>query len=136
MTRIPPMATAQPTLTPLGTDASLRGGLIEARRQVVYAVTGDLVLSTAASFERRINSLAAGTVGDLVLDLSRMDFADSSGLRSLVRLREQMTAANRRLVLRDPSGPIRRLLNLAGFDGLFETEHASALARRSPDVDG
>lgn len=119
----------------LGTDASLRGGLVEARQQVVYAVTGDLVLSTAASFERRIGSLVAGTVGDLVLDLSRMDFADSTGLRSLIRLREQTTAANRRLVLRDPSEPIRRLLDLAGFDGLFETEHARTPARRRPDVD-
>lgn len=64
-------------------------------------------------------------VGDLVLDLSAVTFVDSSGLRSLLALRERAAANSAQLVLRDPATPVVRLLELAGLADHFVTESVS-----------
>jgi anti-sigma B factor antagonist len=52
--------------------------------------------------------------GDLVLDLSGVEFVDSSGLRVLIELHQNRSRAGDTLVLRTPSPAVRRLLEISG----------------------
>ena len=103
-------------------DGTLTGRLLEARREVVYALEGDLEQATAEALRQRLMALADGTVGDMVLDLSRVEFLDSVALRALLRVKRALGEDGRRLVLRDPAQPVRRILQLMLLDDMLNVE--------------
>ena len=80
-----------------------------------YVVRGDLDAHSAATFESALAS-AAGTV---VLDLSEVPFADSSGLRVILALHRRLDADDGKLVVRTPSRRVNRLLTVTGLDGVL-----------------
>ena len=55
--------------------------------------------------------------GDFVIDMSKVDFMDSSGLRVIIELHQRAEQASRRLVVRDPSQPVARLIEVSGLSG-------------------
>lgn len=87
-------------------------------------VAGDLDQTTADRFDEAVRSVIVGT-GPLVLDLSRVRFLDSSGVRSLVKLGLPMQG--RALVLREPSTPVMRVLQMTRLDevGLWRITEAA-----------
>lgn len=69
----------------------------------VLIVVGDLDLGTADVLRE-----AARTTGNLAIDVSHVQFIDSSGLRALLELRRTNNAPT----LVNPSSPVRDLLEL------------------------
>jgi len=66
----------------------------------VIAATGELDLSGAADLEAEIQSLTEDPdLGTVVLDLSRLEFMDSSGLRTIVMADMRAREAGRRFAL-------------------------------------
>jgi anti-sigma B factor antagonist len=57
----------------------------------------------------QFEELAAGP-GDVTLDMSRVEFIDSSGVGAIVFLYKRLTATGRRLLLRGVSGQPLQLL--------------------------
>jgi anti-sigma B factor antagonist len=57
--------------------------------------------------------------GAFVVDLSDVAFLDSSGVHALLRARAQLGREERQLVIVCPSGPARRLFEVAGIDDLL-----------------
>lgn len=74
-------------------------------------IMGELDACTAPELHSVLASLAASGVPAVVLDLTALDFADSSGLEPVVQLREEFHD----LVLYGPSRPIRHLLDVLGL---------------------
>ncbi len=105
----------------------LTGRVVRARRQVVYAVAGDLEHASAGALVRRLEGLADGTVGDVVLDMSGVTFIDSVGLEAVIRMHRSLRDDGRRLILRDPAPPVARLLELTMLDRALAVE-GSAMA--------
>ena len=62
------------------------------------------------------DALAALTTERVVIDLSGVDFVDSSGLRVLIQAHQQADEAGRSLVLARPSTSVRRLLEISGLN--------------------
>jgi anti-anti-sigma factor len=54
--------------------------------RVVVTVTGEIDLTNAAELDRGLDEAAASGSLDVVVDLSRVDYMDSQGLRVLQRL--------------------------------------------------
>ena len=79
----------------------------------VYVLEGELDLLTARDLDAVASRDAAG---ELVLDIERLTFIDSSGLRTLIRLAHGRPQ-DRPLVLRRPSSSAKRLLDIAFGDG-------------------
>ena len=79
----------------------------------VYVLEGELDLMTARDLDEIVSHDARG---DLVLDIERLTFIDSSGLRTLIRL-AHARPEDRPLVLRRPSSAAKRLLDIAFGDG-------------------
>jgi anti-anti-sigma factor len=89
----------------------------------VLCLSGDVDSATVAEYESRQGSLLV--VVD-VIDADAVTFLGSAGLTVMVRCAEAASAEGRLLVLRAASGPVERLLQVAGIGGFFrrpETGH-------------
>jgi anti-sigma B factor antagonist len=78
------------------------------------ALTGDLDVTSATRFTEAVEFAVWGTAGAFVLDLTDVNFLDSSGLHALLRARALLAREDRPLALLAPPGTARRVLDLAG----------------------
>jgi anti-sigma B factor antagonist len=77
-------------------------------------VSGDIDAHSVVELAEHLEPLPGGA-GDIVVDLSGVEFVDSSGLRVLVATHQRAERDERRLVLRNPSRPVLRLLAISGL---------------------
>jgi anti-sigma B factor antagonist len=90
-------------------------------RRTVLSVGGEVDISTAADLRWAIET-AAARASEVWVDLSETTFMDSSGLHAMARARDRLADANLRLVLVSPAAPVLRVLELTGFDLIFEID--------------
>lgn len=100
------------TDAPTRLDIEAEGRLIRAR--------GDVDIHTAPRLGTRIAGLDGS--GDVVVDLSGVEFMDSSGLRVLIEAHQTLEAAGAALVLRSPSEVVRDLFAMTGLQSHFKIE--------------
>jgi anti-anti-sigma factor len=77
-------------------------------------VTGDIDLATAPELGKRLTLVIAAGTGDVDLDLSDVTFLDCSGLAVLLAARQELKGEKHRLMVRNLSKPVLRLLELSG----------------------
>ncbi|WP_225849208.1 STAS domain-containing protein, partial [Streptomyces sp. HPF1205] len=93
-------------MEPLTVSADRRAGW------TVLEVTGELDIATRAGLDE---ALAAAGPTDVVLDFSRLDFCDVTGLNLLVSARHRLRDRHGELRVVCPPGRVRRLLGVAGL---------------------
>jgi len=81
-----------------------------------YRLGGELDMASAETLREALRSVVEAD-GRLVLDVGEITFIDSSGLRALVQLSEQMDGAAPLVLSRVPSS-VRRLLDVVGLDAV------------------
>jgi stage II sporulation protein AA (anti-sigma F factor antagonist) len=95
-----------------------RGFTFEADRAadtVVVGLAGELDMQAALQLEPALERLTRdSSTRALVVDMNGVEFMDSSGLGLLLALRERLQADDIRLLVANPSVPVRRLLALSG----------------------
>lgn len=87
--------------------------------EAVISVVGELDFSTAPRLREQILELLKGSTSNLVIDVSRLDFVDSSGLGVLVAAMKRMRERKGRLMLRSPSANTSKVLQVSGLDKLL-----------------
>ena len=94
---------------------------VSAAGRPVLWLEGDIDLACADEIvtagRRALSASQAGAT--LVLDLGRVDFADSSALNALVRLRNLSVECGVTPVLRDVPTAVNSLLDIAGLRDFF-----------------
>ncbi|MGW4384856.1 STAS domain-containing protein [Kitasatospora sp. NPDC004531] len=100
----------------------------------VCTLTGDLDIETLEPAREALDHLLAHRPRALVVDLSRIDFCDSSGLNLLLQAR--MTAADTHTPfhLAHLSPPVRHLLDLTGAKAVFTIHHTLDVALHTLDT--
>jgi anti-sigma B factor antagonist len=88
--------------------------------QVVVHLRGELDMATAPAFATCMERLGRPDSDTVVVDVSRLDFCDSSGLDVLVRYNRNAQQDGARLVVRSPSDGVRRLLEVTHLEHLVE----------------
>jgi anti-anti-sigma factor len=96
----------------------------EEERSTTLSVAGELDLSTAPALEHRLNELRADRLGAprdnrrwVVLDLSRLDFIDSTGVRVLFEAIHYARSEGWRLEIRGELGPqVKQVAELTQLD--------------------
>ena len=91
------------------------GALVPTPEAMVVAVRGEVDISTVP----RLNELLAEALdksSTVVVDLTNLDFLDSSGIAALVRAQERASTELAALVLRSPNRAVRRVLSISGVD--------------------
>lgn len=79
-------------------------------------VIGELDIATTPQLEEAANATIARGVRDLTIDLRKLSFMDSSGLRLLIVLSERAGTEGWALGLLRPAGPPLAILALTGAD--------------------
>lgn len=102
-------------------------------RTTVIAVSGEIHVSTAPQFSRRLNAAIASGKTGVVLDLEDVTFIDSTGLSVLLNGLRRVTRRNGRLALVCTNPTVLRLFQITRLDATFDirASRADALARVS-----
>jgi anti-sigma B factor antagonist len=79
-------------------------------------VVGELDMATVPLLEEQVRAMLARTVQELTIDLRKLSFLDSSGLRLFIVLRDRAAAEGWTLGLLRPSGQALSILSLTGAD--------------------
>jgi len=90
----------------------------------VLAVSGEIDLAVAGRFAEELESLVGGDHGSSVVDLSAVEFIDSSGIRELLKAKGTAQTAGGDLLLLSPSPACRRVLEVSGVWSNFTVVEA------------
>jgi anti-anti-sigma factor len=94
----------------------------------VLALAGEFDLAGVEAFESELAKVESGDCEVVLVDLSRLDFMDSSGLRALVMADQRATKAGRRLAIVPGPPSVRRVFEITQLDDRLDlVESASAL---------
>ena len=96
-------------------------------------LAGELDIATAPDLEATIRSLCAGGAGEIVLDLSKLEFVDSAGLRVILSARVVCEEHGCQLVMTHPREPVHRLFEVTGLLGRLRFRRRTA-ERESPNA--
>jgi anti-anti-sigma factor len=88
-------------------------------RTRLILLSGDVDVGLADDLDDLLQRFLDSRSPDVEVDLSQVTFLGSTGLAFLARLRSVSQGRGGRVTLCGPSDRVRRLLELAGFDGAF-----------------
>jgi anti-sigma B factor antagonist len=81
----------------------------------IVAIAGELDIATAPELCARLDAGRAGRHPRLLVDLTELDFCDSTGLRALLGAASEVRAGGGQFVLVcPPDGDVARLLTIVG----------------------
>ncbi len=86
---------------------------------IVYRLAGTLDLSTAPSLRAALVEAAFEGKHDIIVDLTRVEFLDSTGLGALIGAHRRALENGGRIRLIVSDGPISRLLTITGLMRIF-----------------
>lgn len=86
---------------------------------VVLGLVGELDLACAELLRDEINAAEASNAPRIIVDLSGLEFVDSTGLEVLVRAHQRSQASSHQFEIRGASGDVARILELTGLIGFL-----------------
>jgi anti-sigma B factor antagonist len=95
------------------------------------AIRGEIDVAAVPELEHALDVAILESTGAFVLDLSGVEFLDSTGLRLVLRWRALLAREERSLAIVCPPGPVRRLFDVAGIAELlflYDSREAAAAA--------
>jgi anti-sigma B factor antagonist len=96
-------------------------------------VRGEVELASAPDLTAALDEAIRASSGPFVVDLTAVDFLDSTGISCLVRAQALLGQDDRPLALICPAGIARRALELTGIDrlvALYDTREELTSAQR------
>jgi anti-anti-sigma factor len=115
-TQIPPSESSAEKIRDLGnlTLRSQRDGDTH-----VLTLSGELDLVTTPEVEKELRVVEAGDADAIVIDLSAVEFIDSTGLRLLIQTEQRSRWEPGRIALRRPPAVVMRIFTIAGIAELL-----------------
>jgi anti-sigma B factor antagonist len=80
---------------------------------------GEIDIAASPALEEAIGAAIRESTGAFVIDLSDVEFLETSGLHVLLRARGLLGREDRALAVICPPGPVRRLFEVAGSADVF-----------------
>ena len=87
---------------------------------VVIRVAGEIHATTAPEFSERLNAAIAGGKTGVILDLTSVEFIDSTGLSVLLNGLRRVTRARGSMVLACANPTVLRLFEITRLDSTFD----------------
>jgi anti-sigma B factor antagonist len=100
-------------------------------RHALVTLSGDLDLATAHTLAAQLAELAAKEVRHVAMDLSALEFVDSSGLSLFVAEHQRVELLGGELIIFSPRPQVRRLFEATGLDSLFTVRPLSVHTRNN-----
>ena len=99
--------------------------ILQQNGERVLVLSGEIDVNTVQAFEARTGSAGPApspTTSVAAADVTAVTFIDCYGLGFLVRCTQAARASGRRPLLRGPTPPVQRVLQLTGLTALFDTD--------------
>ncbi len=98
---------------------------------IVLTVGGELDVAASPAFSEKLNHVIRHEGGDVVIDLTRVSFVDSTGLAVLLNALRRLTRARRRMGVVIGGGAVRRAFEVTRLHWTFDVfdDVESALER-------
>ena len=93
-------------MLPLAVERTSRGGVD------VLSVEGEIDVASASRLISALNNTVAEAVGSVVIDLTSVDFMDSTGLALLIDAHRRLTRRQKGFAVVCPPGPLRRVFEV------------------------
>ena len=109
-------------MSPEDLTSATRPFAIDVRRadgRSVVALTGELDLATAPQLRERVGVLFERGENEVTLDLTHLDFIDSTGLSVFVMVFNRVQAAGGAMFIRNPSLAVMRIFEITGLASIF-----------------
>jgi len=87
---------------------------------LVVDVVGKLDTQTAGSAMDQLQQYLGVDKGNLLINLSGLDFVSSSGLRVILRAAKQVRASGGNMKVCGARGVVKEVLEISGFDSLLD----------------
>ena len=100
-----------------------RNGLVH------VALVGELDLSTVAKVQEELRRVEATSPPTLVMDLSKLTFLDSTGLRCIITADERAREEGRRVVIVRGPDPVQRVFAITRLEERLEMVDDAAAVR-------
>lgn len=100
----------------------------------ILSPTGRLDQSTVETFQGAVRAIIEGPSPNLVLDLAKVEFVSSVGLRALVMINSQAKKDGRKFALAAPSQVVKEVLAIARLNTVipsFATVDEATKAQRA-----
>jgi anti-sigma B factor antagonist len=119
------------THTPNGTHAAAAGGMLDDLLGIrlvpddcgiVLALSGELDISTVPALEQRLSEVNGAHGARLLVDLSELQFIDSTGIAAIIRAQASADERGYKLTLRRGTSQIQRLFDITGISERFTFE--------------
>jgi len=98
--------------------------VVPSAREVAVVAAGELDLASGDVLERAVRQLYSCGVDRVVIDLRRVGFLSSTGLRVLLSLRNDAKRNGRSLTLVPGPAAVQRVFELTATRGLFDWRDA------------
>ena len=95
---------------------------VDATPRVRLELRGEIDAATARNGIALLMSADPSRGDTVTLDMSDVDFIDSSGVSMLLKMRSYLDGMECRFVLTNPSAPVVRVLTLLGLTEAFPTD--------------
>lgn len=98
---------------------------------LLVSVQGRVDSTTAPKLGEDLSRIINAGQANLVLDLSRLDYISSAGLRAALLVAKLVNAKNGKLVLASLQGPVKQVFEISGLYPIFTVSDtpADALAQ-------
>jgi anti-sigma B factor antagonist len=99
----------------MGVHDHLRIGVAHEDDRVVLALDGELDMASAPALQRALESVELAGKAMVVLDLHKLEFIDSTGLRIILAARKRCREHDQELAVTRGSQQVERLLSVTGM---------------------
>jgi anti-sigma B factor antagonist len=86
----------------------------------IVNLLGRLDIMMAVELEKQMHSLLDSGADRIIIDMARLDFLSSSGLRIFIECAKRIKNVKGRLVLCNPSPSVLRVFKITQLDSVFE----------------
>lgn len=86
---------------------------------LVLGLEGRLDAVSSKMFEEKVLALVDGGERRIVIDLSRLDYVSSAGLRVFLVASKRLTPAGGKVVLCSVQEPVKQVFDIVGFYSIF-----------------
>ncbi len=87
---------------------------------LVISVNGRIDGLNAQEFHDNLDKEIVGSENPVVLDLEKLSYISSAGLRSILLIAKTLKGKNTRFMLCSLSDPIKEIFEIAGFDKIID----------------
>jgi len=98
--------------------------VVDDHGEITVVLGGDVDIATVGEVRRALAEAIEAAHRRVVVDLHRVEYLDSSGIKALVRANIRARVTGKELRVRGADGAVRRILELTGIDHVLDVDES------------